>query len=98
LEEIRRDINKRTLLGLENDGDFKEAIKEACNHSTQNTGREGLSGPSQLGVVPTGLSLATETSGGGYYFVPPIPDKKYKDIANHFSIFLMQFRKIYSII
>jgi Dyp-type peroxidase family len=52
--------------------------------NTQNTGREGLAGPSELGVNPTGQFLAIIPMGGGYYFVPPIPNKSLKDIGQQF--------------
>lgn len=52
--------------------------------NTQNTGREGLAGPSELGVNPTGQFLAIVLLGGGYYFVPPIPNKSMKDIGQQF--------------
>ena len=51
---------------------------------TQNTGREGLAGPSEHGVIPTGEFLAIVPYGGGYYFVPPIPNKSIKDIGQQF--------------
>jgi Dyp-type peroxidase family len=51
---------------------------------TQNTGREGLAGPSEHGVIPTGEFLATVPLGGGYYFVPPILNKSIKDIGQQF--------------
>ena len=50
----------------------------------RNTGREGLSGPSELGVYPNGQSSATITLGGGYYFIPPIPNKKISLISEQF--------------
>ena len=50
----------------------------------QNTGREGLSGPSQLGVFPRGQAPLAKTLGGGYYFVPPIPKKKISEIGEQF--------------
>jgi hypothetical protein len=37
-----------------------------------------------LGVVPTGEFLAIVPFGGGYYFVPPIPNKSIKDIGQQF--------------
>jgi hypothetical protein len=40
------------------------------NPDTQNTGREGLSGPFVLSVFPDGLPPITLTLGGGYYFIP----------------------------
>jgi deferrochelatase/peroxidase EfeB len=51
---------------------------------SQNTGKEGLSGPSENGVYPSGQLQVTHTLGGGYYFVPPIPNKKIADIAEQF--------------
>jgi Dyp-type peroxidase family len=51
---------------------------------TQNTGREGLAGPSELGVYPSGQFLAIVPMGGGYYFVPPIPNKRMKYIGQQF--------------
>jgi Dyp-type peroxidase family len=51
---------------------------------TQNTGREGLAGPSELGVTPTGEFLAIVPFGGGYYFVPPIPDRNLANLGEHF--------------
>jgi Dyp-type peroxidase family len=75
---------ERKLLGLENQEDFDKAIKEAQNEDTQNTGREGLAGPSELGVITTGEFLATIPLGGGYYFVPPIPNKKIANIGEQF--------------
>ena len=54
------------------------------NPDTQNTGRDGLSGPSELGVFPDGLPPVTLTLGGGYYFIPPIPRKRISDISEQF--------------
>jgi Dyp-type peroxidase family len=51
---------------------------------TQNTGREGLAGPSEHGTVPTGEFLAIVPFGGGYYFVPPIPKEGIKSIGQQF--------------
>jgi Dyp-type peroxidase family len=51
---------------------------------TQNTGREGLAGPSEHGTVPTGEFLAIVPFGGGYYFVPPIPKRRISDIGQQF--------------
>lgn len=39
---------------------------------TQNTGKDGLSGPSENGIYPGGQFSITTTHGGGYYFIPPI--------------------------
>ena len=51
---------------------------------TQNTGREGLAGPSEHGTVPTGEFLAIVPIGGGYYFVPPVPKQKISNIGQQF--------------
>jgi Dyp-type peroxidase family len=51
---------------------------------TQNTGREGLAGPSENGVIPAGEFLAMIPFGGGYYFVPPIPDNRISRIGQQF--------------
>lgn len=51
---------------------------------TQSTGREGLAGPSEHGTVPTGEFLAIVPFGGGYYFVPPVPNKKISKIGTQF--------------
>ena len=58
--------------------------KLSLDADTQNTGRDGLSGPSELGVYPQGQSPITVTLGGGYYFIPPIPEKKISDISEQF--------------
>jgi Dyp-type peroxidase family len=49
-----------------------------------NTGKDGLSGPSELGVYPQGQTSITTTLGGGYYFIPPIPNKRIFDISEQF--------------
>ena len=49
-----------------------------------NTGKDGLSGPSELGVYPQGEFPITVTLGGGYYFIPPIPKKNVSDIGEQF--------------
>jgi Dyp-type peroxidase family len=51
---------------------------------TQNTGREGLAGPSELGINPTGEFIAIMPFGGGYYFIPPIPTKRISEIGQQF--------------
>lgn len=100
LVQIKNDWGKRKLLGLETEKDFNQALREAgfdsTIHSTQhvdgytiitdtqNTGREGLSGPSELGVSPTGQFLAVIPMGGGYYYVPPIPNKNVGEVGQQF--------------
>ena len=59
-------------------------MEETKDGDTQNTGREGLAGPSELGVVPTGDFIAIIPFGGGYYFVPPIPDRNISNIGQQF--------------
>jgi Dyp-type peroxidase family len=54
------------------------------NTDTQSTGREGLSGPTELGVFPERMPPITLTLGGGYYFIPPIPKKTISNIGNQF--------------
>lgn len=51
-------------------GNVVDLIRVSCQ--THNTGREGLAGPSEQGVVRTGEFLAIVPFGSGYYFVPPI--------------------------
>jgi len=51
---------------------------------TENTGKDGLSGPSELGIYPQGEFPITVTLGGGYYFKPPIPNRKISDISEQF--------------
>jgi deferrochelatase/peroxidase EfeB len=91
LTSIENDIDKREFLGLKEDEDFQRAKDEARMLYTQNTGREGLSGPSELGVIPTGQFLVIVPFGGGYYFVPHIPNKKFEEIAKPFFDFQVYF-------
>jgi Dyp-type peroxidase family len=74
---------ERAALGL-NSRTYSDAIRETQDPDTQNTGREGLAGPSELGIEPRGEFLATVPLGGGYYFIPPIPNKKISDIGDQF--------------
>ena len=60
----------------------------------QNTGREGLAGPSQLGVYPKGDFVVTISQGGGYYFVPPIPNRKISEIGQFFFSQRLTFNAI----
>jgi Dyp-type peroxidase family len=55
-----------------------------ANCDTQNTGREGLSGPSKIGINPSGEFIAITPLGGGYYFIPPIPNRSIADIGQQF--------------
>jgi Dyp-type peroxidase family len=82
LDKFTREEKK--LLGLDFGKYLNEAKNEASLDDTQNTGREGLAGPSELGVNPTGEFLATVPLGGGYYFVPPIRDKDISKIGQEF--------------
>jgi deferrochelatase/peroxidase EfeB len=63
---------------------FMELLTEARMENAQNTGREGLAGPSKLGINPTGFFPATLALGGGYYFIPPIPSKNTSEIGQQF--------------
>ncbi|HJT49547.1 MAG TPA: Dyp-type peroxidase [Nitrososphaeraceae archaeon] len=78
------DISKRKLLGLHDREVLEAKIRESTDHDTQNTGREGLAGPSELGVVPTGDLVAIVPFGGGYYFIPPVPNRRISDIGQQF--------------
>ena len=99
LIQIRNDLGKRRLLGLESDNDFNDALRDAgvvirrypaqtvkdvIVTDFQNTGREGLAGPSEMGAIPAGQFFAIIPMGGGYYFVPPTPNKSVKDIGQQF--------------
>jgi Dyp-type peroxidase family len=81
---IMSNLLERQLLGLDNHEIVQEKLEESKDPDTQNTGREGLSGPSELGVVPTGDLIAIKPFGGGYYFVPPIPNRRIADIGQQF--------------
>lgn len=84
LQRIRFDLSKRQLLGLDDNDVLKDKIAETEDPDTQRTGREGLASPSELGVIPTGEFLAIIPYGGGYYFIPPIPNKSIADIGQQF--------------
>lgn len=61
-----------------------EDLTQNYDPDLQNTGKDGLSGPSQLGVYPRGNIVITTTLGGGYYFVPPIPRRRISEIGQQF--------------
>jgi hypothetical protein len=63
---------------------YSAAVKKSIDPEIQNTGREGLAGPSELGVYPQGQPSITKTIGGGYYFIPPIPNKRISEITEQF--------------
>jgi Dyp-type peroxidase family len=75
---------EKKLLGLACPMSFNQALASAAEANRQQTGREGLAGPSENGVTPTGEFLAIVPLGGGYYFVPPIPGKKTAEIGQQF--------------
>jgi Dyp-type peroxidase family len=84
-EELRRlGPNEKYALGLDSKEAYREALEEAQNRDSQNTGRDGLSGPSELGINPSGEFLVTVTLGGGYYFIPPISKRNMTEIAEQF--------------
>jgi Dyp-type peroxidase family len=84
IDQIARlDLPKR-LLGLDDYEVLKDKIKETDDLDTQNTGREGLAGPSELGVTPVGDFMAIMPFGGGYYFIPPIPNDSITNIGQQF--------------
>jgi Dyp-type peroxidase family len=58
--------------------------REMLDINIMNTGKEGLAGPSQLGIYPRGDLVVTVPQGGGYYFIPPIPNHKISEIGQQF--------------
>ena len=60
------------------------ALKTIEDSGALSTGKDGLSGPSELGAHPEGQYPITVTLGGGYYFIPPIPHKKISEITEQF--------------
>ena len=82
-ELYQLDSHQKSALGLDSKT-FMKAVEEANNPDVQNTGKEGLAGPSKLGVYPRGDLVATVTLGGGYYFVPPILKQKISEIGQQF--------------
>jgi Dyp-type peroxidase family len=85
LEELRGDAATRQLLGLAADPGIEAALQNARQVPlSQQTGREGLAGPSEHGTVPTGEFLAIVPLGGGYYFVPPVPAGGIAEIGQSF--------------
>jgi Dyp-type peroxidase family len=83
MELFSLDSHQKSALGL-NSKNFMKAVEESRSREIQNTGKEGLAGPSKLGVYPRGDLVATVTLGGGYYFVPPIPKQKISEIGQQF--------------
>jgi Dyp-type peroxidase family len=81
--ENRREQGRFTTTELQLGG-LHVPTKFRYYDETQNTGRDGLSGPSELGVYPQGQIAVTKTLGGGYYFIPPIPRKKISEISEQF--------------
>jgi len=75
---------ERQLLGLSEKDTFEKAVVEADKDAVKETGREGLAGPSEHGVIPTGEFLAIVPLGGGYYFCPPIPNQDLSQIGQQF--------------
>ena len=75
LQAIAGNAPARALLGLTAQPDFDAAqtAAQASDSLGQQTGREGLAGPSEHGTVTSGEFLAIVPLGGGYYFVPPRP-------------------------
>lgn len=77
--------DQRQLLGYADDNAYRAAIAQAAGDPrTQETGREGLGGPSVNGVNVDGEQVSTVALGGGYYFVPPIPDQNMTEIGQQF--------------
>jgi Dyp-type peroxidase family len=75
----------KATLGLDSKA-YGGAVEETRDTDSQNTGRDGLAGPSQLGIKSRGEFLATVPLGGGYYFIPPIPNKNISDIGEQFFV------------
>jgi len=83
-DELRKMVPVlRSGLGLDTAA-YSRILREAKDLDLQNTGKEGLGGPSQLGIYPKGDFIATVSQGGGYYFVPPIPNRKISEIGQQF--------------
>jgi len=83
-EELRKwGPYRKSILG-EDGVAYASKLQEAKDPDLQNTGKEGLAGPSQIGIYPRGDIVATTTLGGGYYFIPPIPKKKISEIGQQF--------------
>lgn len=84
VEEIRAlSSEQRQALGWYGHS-YESAIEEAEDKNAQNTGKDGLSGPSKLGIYPVSHLSATITLGGGYYFVPSIPSQDLSLIGQPF--------------
>jgi Dyp-type peroxidase family len=67
--------------------DLEIDARRQSGHSSialEQTGREGLAGPSRNGVNPIGEPSAIEPLGGGYYFCPPIPNRDPSQIGQQF--------------
>jgi deferrochelatase/peroxidase EfeB len=90
-----QELEHRHLYGRFTDAELKKGVlgpysphydsfKMSHDPDAQNTGREGLSGPSELGVLPEGQPQMTVTLGGGYYFIPPIPNRQISNISEQF--------------
>jgi Dyp-type peroxidase family len=79
---------KQSQQGKTSVPNFQENIssnyRASNNKDIQITGREGLSGPSELGVFSNGMPPITLTLGGGYYFIPPIPRKRVSEVSEQF--------------
>lgn len=84
LNDILANPSQKTLLGLDDPDVLQDVSDKSDDPDTQYTGRDGLAGPSELGVNPTGEFLAIVPFGGGYYFIPPIPNKNISEIGQQF--------------
>jgi Dyp-type peroxidase family len=84
VEELKAlSLEQRRFLGLEGEN-LTKALRESMNRDTQNSGREGLTAPSELGIYPLPSLPATTAMGGGYYFIPPIPSNDASKIGQQF--------------
>ena len=57
---------------------------ESHNAGSQTTGKEGLSGSPDMKTKDDGEYVATIPLGEGYYFVPPITNKKISEIGQQY--------------
>jgi hypothetical protein len=85
---ISKSIDSKNCVGLSKifSNLSNSALADSLEADTQNTGKEGLAGPSELGVYPKGRPSLLTTLGGGYYFIPPIPNKNISEIGKQFFI------------
>lgn len=84
LKKIKLNSSESRLLGLDDNQVFRQTMVEASSAEAQKTGKEGLAGPSELGATMPGKFSIIAPYGGGYYFIPPIPNKSIMNIGQQF--------------